>query len=90
VIQAALFEDLYREINNLPSRIGKVGVRDPEYPCDAFDGQHYNGRGDCLSDGHYLCVECSKLSPDAYRFTDTIPRNAGRADRLLLFWRRPK
>lgn len=70
----------------LPPFLGQVGVRDPDGPCEMFDGQHYDGRGDCTSDGHYLCVECSHLSPEAPRFHND---RAGRADRLRLFWSRP-
>ena len=65
--------------------IGMPGVRDPEYPCEEFDGRGYDGNGRCDSDGHYVCVECSHLAPDALRFTES---RAGRGDRLLLFWRR--
>ncbi len=46
--------------------VGMPGVRDPEHPCDVFDplpeGEHPDGRGDCLSDGHYMCRECRRLS----------------------------
>ena len=49
-------------------------------------GKGYTGRGTCHSDGHYLCVECSELSPDAPRFHEH--GRAGRADRLRLFWAR--
>ena len=66
---------------------GAVGVRDPEFPCDAFDGEGYTGLGDCLSDGHYLCVDCSRLSANAPRFTQD---RAGRGDRLRAFWGRRK
>lgn len=44
--------------------LGQRGVRDPDSPCELFDGESYNGRGDCHSDGHYLCTECSHLSPE--------------------------
>jgi len=74
------FEDLYRSVNMLPPRLGTVGVRDPDYPCDMFDGHGYDGHGRCRSDGHYLCTECSELSPDAERFTDYGA--SGRLDRL--------
>lgn len=79
------WETLYRFVNDKPSLVGTVGVRDPEYPCEEFDGKHYDGWGRCHSDGHYLCVECSHLSPDAPRFTQD---RRGRGDRLRLFWRR--
>lgn len=62
---------------------GAVGVRDPEYPCDAFDGAGYDGSGNCRSDGHYMCKECSRLSPDAPRFTND---RDGRRDRLRLYF----
>lgn len=75
---------LEAEVNGR-SFVGMPGVRDPESPCEGFDGRHYDGGGRCKSDGHYLCVECSELSPRAYRFTET---RAGRGDRLRLFWAR--
>ena len=75
--------DLFLALNGYPPRI-PVGVRDPDYPCAEFDGKGYNGRGDCMSDGHYMCTECSELSPDAYRFTEH--GRDGRADRLRLYW----
>lgn len=80
------WEALRRFVNSEPPLFGAVGVRDPEYPCAEFDGKNYDGRGDCKSDGHYLCKECSKLSPDAPRFAEHGAE--GRADRLLLFWSR--
>jgi hypothetical protein len=80
------WEVLRRAVNSEPPLVGTAGVRDPESVCEAFDGEGYDGRGRCMSDGHYLCTECSDLSPDAYRFTEY--GRAGRRDRLLLFWRR--
>lgn len=77
------FTDLYLAVNRLPGRFGAPGVRDPDNQCSAFDAHGYNGQGECLSDGHYLCVECSELSPEAPRFTSD---RAGRGDRLRLFW----
>lgn len=59
---------------------------DPENDCEAFDGAGYNGTGECLSDGHYACVDCSKLSPQAPRFLQYAAQ--GRLDRLRLFARR--
>ncbi len=64
--------------------LGQVGVRDPDGPCEAFDGKGYDGRGHCKSDGHYLCVECSELAPDAPRFEEY--GRDGRRDRLRLFF----
>lgn len=81
------WEVLRRAVNAEPPFVGTPGVRDPDGVCESFDGKGYNGRGQCLSDGHYLCVECSELSPDAPRFQEH--GRAGRVDRLRLFWRRP-
>ena len=67
--------------------LGAPGVRDPDDECEIFNTRGYDGRGDCLSDGHYLCEECSHLSPDAPRFHND---RAGRGDRLRLFWGRPR
>lgn len=80
------WEALRRFVNAEPPLFGTVGVRDPEYPCQEFDGKSYDGTGACLSDGHYLCKECSKLSPQAPRFEEHGVK--GRADRLLLLWSR--
>ena len=63
------------------------GFRDPDARCEAFNTDGYNGRGGCDSDGHYLCNECSHLSPNAPRFTEY--GRDGRRDRLRLFWGRP-
>ncbi len=68
--------------------LGQAGVRDPEYICEDFNGAGYDGSGKCLSDGHYLCVECSELAPNAPRFEE-FGRD-GRRDRLRLYWRRPR
>ena len=66
---------------------GQLGIRDPEYPCPEYNGRGYDGTGQCDSDGHYECVNCSHLSPRAPRFGSMH----GRADRLRLFWgRTPK
>jgi len=70
------------------TRFGQVGVRDPDYPCELFDARGYDGTGDCHSDGHYMCTECSRLSPTASRFEEY--GRDGRADRLRLFWRRKR
>jgi hypothetical protein len=78
-------------IENVNGRtfLGQIGVRDPDGLCEVFDGQGYDGRGKCMSDGHYLCVDCSLLSPEATRFEGNYGRD-GRRDRLLLFWRRKR
>ncbi len=68
--------------------LGQAGVRDPDHVCEDFDRAGYDGHGSCRSDGHYLCTECSHLSPDAYRFTEY--GRAGRADRLRLYWSRSR
>lgn len=80
------WNELYANVNGR-TRLGQVGVRDPDGICEVFDGRGYDGSGRCSSDGHYLCVECSELSPEAPRFVEY--GRAGRADRLRLFWSRP-
>jgi hypothetical protein len=82
------WEDLYRAVNDLPPLLGMSGVRDPDGVCEVFDGLGYNGRGTCMSDGHYLCGECSELSPAAPRFHEY--GKEGRRERLRLFWHRPR
>ena len=76
------WEELRRFVNGEPGYEGTPGVRSPEYPCEWFDGRGYDGTGGCLSDGHYLCVECSELSPEAPRFTEPQWGLGG--------WRRPR
>lgn len=78
---AARWNALVAEVNGRPL-IGTPGVRDIENPCAAFDGLGYDGTGDCLSDGHYVCTDCSLLSPNAPRFLDYGA--AGRLDRIRL------
>lgn len=85
---ATRWESLYRFVNSKPPLFGTVGVRDPEHMCEEFDGKRYDGSGDCLSDGHYMCLECSLLSPAAPRFEEY--GRDGRADRLRAFWARKK
>lgn len=80
------WKDLVRFVNEAPPRFGMPGVRDPDYPCESFDGKNYDGTGDCKSDGHYLCKECSQLSPEAPRFVEH--GHQGRGERLRLFWAR--
>lgn len=78
--------ELFANINGR-TYLAQVFIRDPDNVCELFDKEGYNGRGKCMSDGHYLCVECSELSPEAPRFEENNGRE-GRRDRLLLFWRR--
>lgn len=84
----ATWEDLRRFVNGEPPLLvfGAPGVRDPDHVCEAFNGKGYDGSGSCDSDGHYLCDECSHLSPKAPRFEN----EGGRGDRLRLFWARPR
>lgn len=85
-----LWDELSRFVNGAPGYEGVPGVRSAEYPCESFDGLGYDGTGDCMSDGHYLCVECKRLAPDAPRFTEPyssaigerVPGSLGRLDRI--------
>lgn len=75
------WEALHRELNHLPGLFGQAGVRDPDYPCAAFEPlpegvERPSGDGHCYADGHYLCRECTQLSadspdnwPDEWRFS---------------------
>jgi hypothetical protein len=81
---AQRWNELHAVVNGRTT-FGQVGVRDPENPCENFDAAGYDGCGVCYSDGHYMCTECSKLSPDAPRFTQS---RDGRGYRLRLFWKR--
>lgn len=82
----ARWEHLVRFVNGRPGLFGEPGTRDPEHLCKFFDDRGYNGRGDCHSDGHWLCIDCSYLAPDAPRFTEY--GRDGRRDRLRAFWGR--
>lgn len=84
----ARWEALIRFVNGRQGHVGAPGIRDPEHPCELFDGLGYNGRGDCHSDGHWLCTDCSLLSPEAPRFIEY--GREGRIDRLRLFWGRQR
>jgi hypothetical protein len=57
--------DIVAAVNGI-RLFGAPGVRDPDYPCEAFDpvpGPEYApGDGDCDTDGHYMCLECSRVS----------------------------
>jgi hypothetical protein len=82
-----LFARFWRALKG-PNWVGRPGYRDyGEARCEMFDGKGYNGKGTCNSDGHYLCTECSHLSPSAPRFVEH--GRDGRRDRLRLFWGRP-
>lgn len=80
------WENLVEQVNGRRGIFGTAGVRDPQNPCELFDGLRFDGTGECQSDGHYLCTECSRLSPKAPRFEE-FDRD-GRRDRLRLYWRR--
>lgn len=82
------WKHLVQFVNGRTPLIGEVGVRDPENPCAEYDGCGYDGSGRCRSDGHYMCRECSHLAPNAPRFVEHGAE--GRADRLRLFWSRPR
>ena len=41
---------------------GVKGIRDSDYPCEAFDPGEPSGK--CETDGHYLCIECRELNPN--------------------------
>lgn len=40
---------------------GTPGIRDIDHPCGTFDHGEPNGR--CMTDGHYICIECRHLDP---------------------------
>jgi hypothetical protein len=83
VVNLGPFTDLFLAVNDRAPRLGTIGVRDPDGPCEAFDGKGYDGGGRCMSDGHYLCTECSELSPEAPRFAENYGWR-GVLDRLEL------
>ncbi len=51
---------------------GEPGIRDVDAPCSMFEptGGPFDlasGAGDCETDGHYICVECTHISLSALR-----------------------
>lgn len=42
-------------------RVGDVGVRDTQFPCEMFDYGQPDRLNTCESDGHYMCQECKHL-----------------------------
>ena len=43
-------------------------TRDPSSPCEAWDYvEEPTGLGDCMTDGHYRCVECKHIALSALR-----------------------
>ena len=67
---------LVAEVNG-KRELGMPGVRDPEAPCEAFSPvgvafqqvkeSELTGHGDCETDGHYMCTECTLISVGALR-----------------------
>lgn len=62
----ALWRGLYFEINSGAGRVpdGITGIRDVDAPCEAFvlvESERPDGGGDCETDGHYLCAECTRI-----------------------------
>lgn len=77
------WEELRRFVNDETGYEGTPGVRSAEYPCEEFDGRGYDGGGKCHSDGHYLCTECSQLSPEAPRFVEPYAGPGGHRRRFF-------
>jgi hypothetical protein len=48
---------LVSEINGGRICDGEPGIRDVDAPCEEFEPGE-PGRGDCQTDGHYMCSEC--------------------------------
>lgn len=44
-------------------KTGDRGVRDPEHPCSDFEPGAPSERGQCMTDGHYMCHECVHIDP---------------------------
>ena len=76
------------------------GLRDPDYPCDAFESGAPGPFGDCETDGHYLCDECTRRATcegyDAYQPPDGCGERPSRCvcvsedelvDRAVAEWR---
>ncbi len=63
---------LVSQINGGPIPDGEPGIRSEHAPCDFYDPvggpwEYALGNGDCDTDGHYLCVECKRISESAFR-----------------------
>ena len=63
------WQALYEELNGIHT-FALRGVRDTQYPCETFDPTttRPTGDGECMGDGHYLCLECSHLSARSERW----------------------
>lgn len=53
-----------RAVKGKRTPVGLPGHRDPDARCDIYDPRPEFQPGDCASDGHYLCKECSHLNPE--------------------------
>jgi len=40
--------------------VGMAGVRDPDARCEDFEPGEPTVNGDCITDGHYMCDECTR------------------------------
>lgn len=77
MVQLVGVPDIWRDFvwkinegNRLPD--GMRGIRDVDAPCDVFEpagepGEYANGTGECLTDGHYMCVECVHIDLQTLR-----------------------
>jgi hypothetical protein len=73
-MEPALFEWAVLEATvNGRSCVGMPGVRDPEYPCEAF-APGEPGYGRCDTDGHYMCMECKEMSDETLCFRTEVCR----------------
>lgn len=54
---------LYEDLNGRAHKPEYPQTRDPDAPCDAWEQTDApDGSGHCLTDGHYMCVECIHIS----------------------------
>ena len=64
------WQHLVAEVNGR-RELGMPGVRDHKYPCELFDPVDApKGTGECRTDGHYLCTECSRISREAVEWRE--------------------
>lgn len=76
---------LVAEINGAPL-LGTPGVRDFLAPCDAFNPGE-PGQGNCSTDGHYLCDECTEIALHVLRRRrDQCEQCGARLERVRGAW----
>lgn len=62
-MSAMTARDLVRRVLELD--VPPKPTRDVDNPCDAYEPGEPEPSGHCMTDGHYMCRECTKADPEA-------------------------